>query len=146
MIYIQQDKIEDYIEKYISKLEESCISSEEIEDRLERHIKKNVIIKYDKEWKDSKYDEIMHLLTEVPGGYWIVQEYMRMPHVEFQHDSQIYRKSYEKGNISDEMAKNELTEKGYGYYKHFKSKGLTKNTWFKKKVHEHTPLSTDKQE
>ena len=46
---------------------------------------------------------------------------MKMPHVEFEHYSQKGRKSYEKGNISDYMAKKELRPKNYEIYKQFKS-------------------------
>jgi hypothetical protein len=123
-IYIEQDNIERYIQEYTKKLEENELSDKEVDNRLEQHLKNNVVIKYSKKWKQERFDELMHIWTEVPGGYWILQEYIKMQHVEFQHPSQAHKKSYEKFNVSDNMAQKELTEAGYNYYKFFKEKGL----------------------
>ena len=119
MIYLLDNQLEEYIFKYAERLEEQGLDDKEIELRLKSHLSTNVIVKYSKEWQDKKYQELLHLISDVPGGYWQVQEYIRNPHVEFEHYKHRGRRSYEKGNVTLSMAKKELPEQQFEIYKLF---------------------------
>ena len=116
-IYLLDNQLEKYIYNYSKRLEEQGLNDEEIEIRLKSHLSTNVIIKYSKNWQDRVYKELLHLIMEVPGGYWQVQEYISRPHVEFEHYKHRSRKSYEKGNVSLAMAKKELPKHQFEIYK-----------------------------
>lgn len=119
-IYLNAEDVEKYLDTYMQRLDTVNLSKEDIDKRIESHLKNTVVIKYTQEWQDKIFDELMHIWTEVPGGYWILQDYMHSPHVEFEHYKHRCRKSYEKGNVSLVMAKRELTERQYKFYKHVK--------------------------
>lgn len=119
-IYLEQGELDDYVKKYKQRLRESGLSEDEVSVRLESHLKTNVIILYTKEWQDKAFNELLWTIQNVEGGYWIVQEYCNMPHVEFEHYSQRARRSYEKNNISNNMAKKELSPENFENFKRFK--------------------------
>jgi len=70
MIYLTEKQLSEYILKYSQRLEDSGLNKDEVEIRLESHLKTNVVIKYTKAWQDRVYKELMYIWTEVPGGYW----------------------------------------------------------------------------
>ena len=116
-IYLRADQLDAYILKYMARLEKQGLNEEEVDVRIKSHLRTNVVIKYSKEWQDAKYNELLYLITDVPGGYWQVQELIRIPHVEFQHYTQTGRRSYEKGNVTLTMAKKELPARQFEIYK-----------------------------
>jgi len=130
MIYLTEKQLSEYILKYSQRLEDSGLNKDEVEIRLESHLKTNVVIKYTKAWQDRVYKELMYIWTEVPGGYWQLQDLMHSPHVEFEHYSNRSKQSYEKGNVSLSMAKKELCPEQYKFYetsKKFKEIKLKKD-------------------
>lgn len=126
-IYLLDNQLEDYILRYSERLEQQGLNDKEIELRLKSHLSTNVVIKYSKKWQDIKYKELLYLITDVPGGYWQVQEYINNPHVEFEHYKHRSRRSYEKGNVSLSMAKKELPENQFEIYKLFNKSKIKKN-------------------
>jgi len=118
-IYLKAEEVEKYLERYIGKLEEYGLNDEEIEKRLEYHTKNNIVIKYTKEWQNKVWDNLMDTWNQ-QGGYWVIQDYIHTPHVEFEHYTQKHKRSYEKGNVPLGMASKELTDKSFRFYKHFK--------------------------
>lgn len=119
-IILEPGDIPKSIDRYVDMLERQGLSSENIDRRIDSYLKNHVVLKYSKEWQDARLDEMIKTILEVDGGYFQIQELLNQPHVEFEHHRERNRQSYEKGNVSDAMAKRELTEHGYKSYTKFK--------------------------
>lgn len=117
-IYLKDKEIDKYIVKYIKRLEKYNVNPEEIDNRVTEHLQNNVVIKYSKEWQDEVWNNLMDTWNQ-PGGYWVLQDYLKMRHVEFEHYKQSTRRSYEKSNVSIDMAKKELHPKHFEGYKQY---------------------------
>ena len=120
-IYLKAEQLDAYTLKYITRLKNQGLSEEQVDLRIKSHLRTNVVIKYSKEWQDAKYNELIYLINDVPGGYWQVQELICSPHVEFTHYKQLGRRSYEKGNVPLVMASKELSPKQFEMYKLLKT-------------------------
>lgn len=129
-IYLEPDKLESYILRYCDRLEEKGLTEQEIDIRVENHLH-NVIVKYTKVQQDRMWKELLDTVGQ-RGGISVLLEYCSLPHSEFQHYSQVHKRSYSKGNVSDNMAKKELSPDNYKYYKYIQSKGLNKNLYHKR--------------
>lgn len=134
-IYLEQSKVLPYVKDYAERLRENGLSEDETIMRLESHLKNNVIILYSKEWQDDVFNYLLWTIQNVEGGYWIIQEYCNMPHVEYEHYSQRGKRSYEKNNVSEPMAKKELSEENFENFlkyqemwKRIKTKGTPEDT------------------
>jgi len=107
-IYLEPSQIIEHRERYYEVLEELGYPLDTIDEMYEKHIRKNVIIKYSKEWQDKNLQEWCDLILTVPGGYWQAIELMQQPHSEYEHYRFKQKMSYEKGNVSRNRAEIEL--------------------------------------
>lgn len=115
-IYLQEHEVEGYIATQRTTLQTKGYSENQISGILALHYTKDMIIKYSKEEQDLMLDYWIKLILETDGGYWQVQELIQQPHSEFTHYTAKDCKSYERGNISKQMAKRELDSSAYKSY------------------------------
>lgn len=113
--YLEQGQLDDHIQSMKSKFIEKGVPVEELEDKLELHIRKNVIIKYTKGWQDEKLKFWLDLIA-TPEGYWIAQEAIISPHNEFTHYKMRRQMSYERGNVPEHIAERELSEESFAQF------------------------------
>ena len=115
-IYLKEDEVKDYFDTQTVSLREKGYTEVQISGILSLHYTKDTIIKYSEEEQDLMLDYWLKIILEVEGGYWQVQELINQPHSEFTHYSMRDMKSYERGNISKQMAKRELNADQYEVY------------------------------
>lgn len=115
-IYLRDKEIDKYIDKYTLRLLKQGLDIVEIDKRITSHLKNNVVITYTKKWQDQVWDNLMETMAQ-PGGYWVLQDYCNMKHVEFEHYKHKCKRSYYKGNVTEDMAKKELPKKNFEQYK-----------------------------
>jgi len=115
-IYIQPEKIEEYLIKYTQKLKEAKLTEEEIVIKLKKFVQNELVIIYTKEFMDENLNYWIDTILNVQGGYWIVQDLIHQPHCEYEHYQWRNKMSYEKGNVGNQTAKRELTPRNYEIY------------------------------
>lgn len=114
------EELPNFSMKYYEKLEERGIHDETAKDAIyNRFLKNNVIIKYSKKWQDETLDYWIDIILNVPGGYWIFQDLVQYPHVEFEHYNHKLKMSYEKGNVTQHRANIELRKENREAYNYF---------------------------
>lgn len=95
-IFLRQHEVRDFMKN----------KSSEIPNPAEYYTN-HVIKKYSKEEQDKHLNDIIHLIQDVPGGYWQVVEMMGYLS-EFEHYRYLTQISYEKGNVPPKIARREL--------------------------------------
>lgn len=121
-IYLTEEELPDFSVKYYEKLDEVGIPEEDKEEIYQKFLKNYVIIKYSKDWQDNNLKYWIDIIQEVPGGYWMVQELIQQPHVEYEHYNFKQKMSYEKGNVSKHRANIELKESNREAFNFFHDK------------------------
>jgi hypothetical protein len=125
-IYLKIEQLELYCDRFCTKLIDKDYPEETIQIILNRHLQNDVVIKYTKAWQDDILQYLISICLNVPGGYWILQDYCRMAHVEFEHYSLRGQISYEKGNVGVQTARRELSPEAFDDFERnvLKSKDL----------------------
>ena len=129
-MYLTEEELPLFSIKYFDKLIEMEIPQEEHQDLYRKFLKNNVIIKYSKKWQDDNLQYWIDTIQQIPGGYWIVQELINQPHVEYEHYNFKQKMSYEKGNVSTHRANIELKKENreaYNYFHHIRENKNNKN-------------------
>ena len=118
-IYITYDELPKFTQTYFDKLEGFGIPEEDRMEMFKIYLKNSVILKYSKDWQDENLSYWIDTILNVPGGYWIVQDLIRQPHVEYEHYNQKSKMSYEKGNVSLYRANIELKKSNRANFNYF---------------------------
>ena len=129
-MYLTEEELLLFSIKYFDKLIELGVPEENHQDLYKNFLKNNVIIKYSKKWQDDNLNYWIDLILNVPGGYWIVQELIQQPHVEYEHYKFKQKMSYEKGNVSKHRANIELRKENreaYNYFHYIRKYNENKN-------------------
>lgn len=115
--YLEQKEVKDYFDRRKGELQDLGMSDIEINGTLSLEYTDRVIVKYTKEEQDIMLNYWIKMILEVKGGYWQFIELMQKPHSEFSHYSFRKTMSYEKGNVTDNIAQKELTKDAFKNYK-----------------------------
>ena len=121
-MYLTEKELPTFSTNYIQKLEDLGVPEEEHEELLQRFLKSHVILKYSKEWQDDNLNYWIDTILTQPGGYWMVQDLIQQPHVEYEHYNFKQKMSYEKGNVSKHRANIELKEENREAFNFFHDK------------------------
>lgn len=81
---MNKEEMRQHLISFVEELEKEGLSEDEIDNRIGAYYTNNIIRKYSKEEQDKMWQELMHIMFEVEGGYWhIVHNMNYWP--EFEH-------------------------------------------------------------
>jgi hypothetical protein len=75
-IHCFKDELRGHMLEYIDTLRGEGLTDDEIDARIGMYYTNVMIRKYSNEEQDKMWDELYHLIMEVPGGYWQVVDNM----------------------------------------------------------------------